>query len=326
MNNTHKSVNQLLVSVIVITYNNSNHIIETLDSIRSQTYHNIELIVTDDCSKDNTVENSKIWIKMNRDRFYDVKHIIVNKNTGIATNCNRGLNAANGEWIKIIAGDDTLTVDAIESFISFICIRNDNENYFIHSSMNYYSNEIRDHFLIHTDDRSKSIFNHKNINSSQQFKLLLRGVNIGAPSTFYKKSMLVDVGGFDEAMPFEDWPIYLKLALKGYKALYLPKTTANYRLTDSSFYNNKFREKFIFNPFFIHEYLVFEKYTKHHLPKIERNIYEIEYRIKFLFSRLGLNKINFFNRTIYFPFNLFFNLYRKFVNYQLKKKITKEIN
>lgn len=45
-----------LVSVIVLAYRSAETIIETLDSIKNQTYPNIELIVTDDCSPDNTVQ------------------------------------------------------------------------------------------------------------------------------------------------------------------------------------------------------------------------------------------------------------------------------
>ena len=45
-----------LVSVIVLSYRSAETIVETLDSIKSQTYPNIELIITDDCSPDNTVQ------------------------------------------------------------------------------------------------------------------------------------------------------------------------------------------------------------------------------------------------------------------------------
>ncbi|MDR0890977.1 MAG: glycosyltransferase [Endomicrobium sp.] len=48
--------NNPLVSVCVITYNSSKYVLETLESIKTQTYQNIELIVSDDCSTDDTVE------------------------------------------------------------------------------------------------------------------------------------------------------------------------------------------------------------------------------------------------------------------------------
>ncbi len=55
-----------LVSIIVITYNSSKYVLETLESAKAQTYQNIELIVSDDGSTDNTIEICKIWIEKTR--------------------------------------------------------------------------------------------------------------------------------------------------------------------------------------------------------------------------------------------------------------------
>lgn len=68
-----------LVSVSIITYNSSSTILETLDSIYSQSYQNIELIVSDDCSTDNTVEICKKWIDEHKDRFVRVELLTVEK-------------------------------------------------------------------------------------------------------------------------------------------------------------------------------------------------------------------------------------------------------
>lgn len=65
----------LLVSICVLTYNSSEYIIETLDSIKNQNYQNIELIISDDCSFDNTVILCTQWINLNRDRFVRVELI-----------------------------------------------------------------------------------------------------------------------------------------------------------------------------------------------------------------------------------------------------------
>ncbi len=54
---------ETLVSIVVITYNSAKFILETLESSKAQTYKNIELIISDDCSTDNTVEICQQWIR-----------------------------------------------------------------------------------------------------------------------------------------------------------------------------------------------------------------------------------------------------------------------
>ena len=100
--------NNPLVSIVVVTYNSSEFVLETLESAKIQTYKNIELIVTDDCSKDNTLEIVKDWVDKNKDSFIHTLVLEATVNTGISGNCNRGCNASKGEYIKTIAGDDTL--------------------------------------------------------------------------------------------------------------------------------------------------------------------------------------------------------------------------
>ncbi|GAB1452027.1 hypothetical protein MASR2M47_20830 [Draconibacterium sp.] len=103
-----------LVSIVVITYNSSKFILDTLESAKEQTYQNLELIITDDCSTDNTIEICQNWIEKNSYRFVNTELITVEKNTGTAPNANRGLKVSKGEWIKFIAGDDFLLTNCID--------------------------------------------------------------------------------------------------------------------------------------------------------------------------------------------------------------------
>ena len=108
-----------LVSVAVIAYKSSDTIIDTLDSIAAQTYPNIELIVSDDGSPDNTVQVAQNWINHHTDRFVSSKVITVEKNTGVTGNYIRAEQNCNGEWIKNIDGDDKLVPTAIADYVDF---------------------------------------------------------------------------------------------------------------------------------------------------------------------------------------------------------------
>ena len=196
-----------LVSVIVITYNSAKYVLDTLESVKTQTYQNIELIVSDDCSTDNTVEICQNWINTNKERFIRVKIIVASENKGIPANFNQGLMASEGEWLKFIAGDDTLVNSCINDFILFTY---DNKNISaIHAKMNIYKDKFDDASFLKSHDHSNDIYNIENITSNYQYKLILRKDWISAPTVFLKRDMLIKLGGWDEQMPYEDWPMFI---------------------------------------------------------------------------------------------------------------------
>ena len=109
-----------LVSVIVITYNSAEFVLQTLESINNQKYKNLELIISDDSSTDNTIEICENWVSLNSKFFTNCEIVNFMINTGIPANCSRGVAAANGKWIKLIAGDDLLMPNCISDNINFI--------------------------------------------------------------------------------------------------------------------------------------------------------------------------------------------------------------
>ena len=108
-----------LVSVIIATYCSEGTIVDTLNSIFEQTFHNIELIVTDDNSKDNTTSVVSKWIEKHKNRFANCLLIESDINTGVSENFNRGLRCAKGDWIKPFGGDDILFPEYIETLLSY---------------------------------------------------------------------------------------------------------------------------------------------------------------------------------------------------------------
>ena len=99
---------QPLVSVCIPAYNNAAYIKDTIDSILRQTYTNLELVICDDNSKDDTVEVIES-IKDSR-----IKLIKNEKNLGMSGNWNNCLKHCTGEYIKLICADDMLREDCLE--------------------------------------------------------------------------------------------------------------------------------------------------------------------------------------------------------------------
>jgi alpha-1,3-rhamnosyltransferase len=219
-----------LVSIIVITYNSAKYVLETLESAKAQTYQNIELIVSDDCSIDNTVEICMEWIEENKERFVRTELITTDKNSGIPANCNRGYKAAQGEWYKGIAGDDAMFFNAIENVIEFIKDKPHIE--VLLTQVEVFLSE----FIIENSNGIKPIdWNTSRVYSATatpkiQLEYILRGGYYYAPGLFIKKSIFSEIGYFDELYRLnEDIPFYLSLAINNKLIYFTPIKTVKYR-------------------------------------------------------------------------------------------------
>ena len=106
------------VSVIVTTYNNSNTIIKSLDSILNQSYSNIEIIVVNDASTDDTCNKLKSYLVSNVDKN-KVKVVNNKVNIGAYASRNIGLKYATGTLITFHDGDDISSYYRIEKQVVF---------------------------------------------------------------------------------------------------------------------------------------------------------------------------------------------------------------
>jgi glycosyltransferase involved in cell wall biosynthesis len=107
------------VSVIICTYNQQDFIRETVESVLSQTYSHLEIIVSDDGSTDDTPRILSDYAH----RFPDkLKVVLSPKNTGIPNNINRGLALRTGELSAWLDGDDVMLPHKIEKQVA--CLQN----------------------------------------------------------------------------------------------------------------------------------------------------------------------------------------------------------
>lgn len=108
-----------LVSVIVPVYNSEKYINRCIDSVLNQTYNNIEIIIIDDGSTDQSIDICKKYADLNE----NIK-LISKKNEGVSKARNTGIDIASGEWIIFLDSDDWIESNTIRDAISLIDISN----------------------------------------------------------------------------------------------------------------------------------------------------------------------------------------------------------
>ena len=237
---------QPLVSVPVITYNSSKTVVETLDSIYNQTYPNLELIVSDDGSPDDTVEICRNWMDVHKERFVRTELLTVEKNTGVSANMNRAEAACRGEWVKPIAGDDVLLDNCIETYVDYV--REHTDAVYVFAKVEAFGSESEkvNHFV-------NNIFDYSffDLPMSEQYKWMITKSSqpIPAATTFYHLGKSLTLGIYnDERIPFlEDWPKWIRLLEKEIRFCFLNKALVKYRISNTSIccgttYNKEFNK------------------------------------------------------------------------------------
>lgn len=106
-----------LVSVLMPVYNGEDYLLESIDSILSQTYKNFEFIIIDDCSSDGT---EKILSELEDSRLRICRN---DKNMGVALSLNRGISMAQGKFVARQDSDDISMVDRLRLQVNYLLKR-----------------------------------------------------------------------------------------------------------------------------------------------------------------------------------------------------------
>lgn len=105
-----------MVSIIIPIYNVQDYINDCLYSVYTQTYSEIEVILVNDCTPDNSMSIAHSNIEKLKKRF-NVKIIDHKSNKGLSAARNSGVKEATGEWVYFLDSDDEITPDCIECFV-----------------------------------------------------------------------------------------------------------------------------------------------------------------------------------------------------------------
>ena len=109
-------INKDLVSIAMATYNGEKYLKEQLDSLINQSYKSIEIVIVDDCSKDNTIG----LIKQYQEKFNFIRLFINEKNSGVTSTFEKAITESKGKYIAISDQDDIWELDKIEILLNEI--------------------------------------------------------------------------------------------------------------------------------------------------------------------------------------------------------------
>ncbi len=181
-----------MVSVIIPNYNREALITRAVNSVLAQSYSEVEVIVVDDCSTDNSIEKIKT---IEDERLTLIK---LEKNSGACAARNRGIKAAKGEYISFLDSDDEWDKDKLKKQLDFL--KKKKADIVV---CNYWY-EKNGKTSLHVDENHPDKFTYNE---------LLDVNNITTGAMFVKKQLFKKVGLFDEKMPrYQDWELVLRIA------------------------------------------------------------------------------------------------------------------
>jgi len=201
-----------LVSVLIVTYNRSSLLKNTLDSIINQTYSNIEIIVVDDSTNN---ESEKLCKKYGN----KIIHFHRYKRGGIPSAYNFGIEQIHGEWVKFLSDDNLLFPNTIQTLLE-------------HVQSPQYCIIYSDYVII--DDQGKEIGIHKEKDFSNYNEFVAEfwnSMQINGETTLIHKSCLNKVGEFDSqfgSMSDFDW--FLRSLVYKCNFIHVPKILLKFRL------------------------------------------------------------------------------------------------
>lgn len=226
------SENFPIVSIIIPVYNHAKYIVQTIESIASDTYPNKELILINDGSTDSSHEVISEWIEKNHNRI--AINYLSRENRGISATINELIDRSMGQYILGLGSDDYLVNDTISERVALLQknpqklmvigdgIVVDGEGNITHESGN---------FGFHKGNKFRYF---KDAGLKRE---IVKNWSIVGPVAMVDRRIYDVIGRYDETLFIEDWDFYLRAVAKNLIIFYDEKVAA-YRIHSSNTINN----------------------------------------------------------------------------------------
>lgn len=202
--------NEFLVSIVLCTYNGEKYLEEQLNSIINQTYKNLEIIISDDCSTDNTISILEKY------KHFNNFHIFLNKeNLGFNKNFELAISRANGYYIALCDQDDAWDLNKIDILVSSIDEK----------SLVYANSMLVDENLISLNKTLEDKLKVNFISSNSMLNFIF-GNCVSAHAILFKKE-IIDFLNFPRNIYFDQYIAMVCASKNGVK--YINKNLVLYR-------------------------------------------------------------------------------------------------
>jgi glycosyltransferase involved in cell wall biosynthesis len=197
-------------SVIVPLYNYANYIVETLESVRVQTFRDLAIIVIDDCSKDDSAAAVTAWMEKHKDCGLTLVLLQNTRNARLAITRNTGIAHAQSEYCFFLDADNTIYPRCLEKHVAALDSRPD-------AAAAYSLIEVFDgrSALMGASVFSRAAFKHGNYLDAM---------------AMVRRSVLLEFDGFHHIdYGWEDYDLWLRLCEAKHFALHIPEILSRYR-------------------------------------------------------------------------------------------------
>jgi teichuronic acid biosynthesis glycosyltransferase TuaG len=215
-----------LVSIIIPVYNTSQFILETLESVKKQTYTNWEIILVNDCSTDNTLE---IVTNFSNGITNSINCVSNSKNSGASYSRNYGVAHASGDWLALLDGDDVWLPNHLETLIDIVS--KDSKIRIAYSGCFVFKNHIGN--IIFKQEITEFMLRSFNVS------LYTHQIGINPCTVLIDIKTWKSIGGLDLKLKnAEDKDFFLSAAKLGARFSYTGIHTALYRKHENAKSNN----------------------------------------------------------------------------------------
>ena len=209
------------VSVIIPVYNAGRYIGKTIESALDQTYKNIEIVLVDDCSKDNSRQIIESYMKDNKNIIYHLQE----KNSGAAVARNTALSLAAGRYVAFLDSDDLWYPTKVAAQLDLMRRK--------HAGICFTAIEM-------IDENGRQLKGKRPVRERIDYSFLLKNTMIATSSVIVDRNV---AGDFQ--MPLrrsgQDYATWLQLMRDGIDAFGINEALVKYRVGSNSLSSNKFK-------------------------------------------------------------------------------------